>query len=108
MTVNLNRAGSLAFTTRILSLGGGAWVCRASPSTTGFVCADDGRLQEETGSPRRPPRGGACAMPLARDLSAASSARGRPRVAPVDDRVRLAAAFEARAADGRVDGVRGV
>ena len=27
---------------------------------------------------------------------------------PVNDRVRLAAAFEARAADGRVDGVRGV
>ena len=27
---------------------------------------------------------------------------------PVDDRVRLAAAFEARAADGRVDGVRGL
>ena len=26
---------------------------------------------------------------------------------PVDDRVRLAAAFEARAADRRVDGVRG-
>ena len=27
---------------------------------------------------------------------------------PVDDRVRVAPAFEARAADGRVDGVRGV